>query len=67
MEGDKLGAIKAVTEAIRLNPTSHKGLSQRAGLYNIVGNCEAARADLRRLKRAGGSYPDLEELIRECK
>lgn len=67
LQGDKLGAIKAATEAIRLNPTSHRELASRAVLYTMVGNCEAARADLRRTKGDGVSDPELEELVRECK
>ncbi|MHC4706095.1 MAG: hypothetical protein ACYS8I_03285 [Planctomycetota bacterium] len=47
---DVRGATRALSRAIELNPTLDGALGERAGLYAMQGECEAARRDLQRAK-----------------
>ena len=60
-------AISAISEAIRLDPTLHGALPERAALHAHQGNCEAASADLRRAKELGMWVPsEIEESVQQC-
>jgi tetratricopeptide (TPR) repeat protein len=62
------GAVAALTETLRLDPTDGGALRLRAHLYAEAGRCTDARADLERARALGVSIaPAIREVVDRCR
>jgi tetratricopeptide (TPR) repeat protein len=65
LQDDVDGAVREMSVAIRISPTLHGALCERAAIYAMQKNYTAAEADLAKAKELGLPIPpEIEQMVR---